>query len=127
QPRSYEWEAEGPPTTNPEFAASAVGKLMASVGTGLGRDGESIRKMHRAILEWDHRPRYADLQALTVPALFMVGANEPQKTLELTTEWYQQVPGAELVVLRDCYHAAHRENATVWNAALQSFLSRNGL
>jgi hypothetical protein len=32
-----------------------------------------------------------------------------------------------MVVLRDCYHAAHRENATVWNAAVQSFLRRHGL
>ncbi len=127
QPRSYEWEAEGPPTTNPAFAASPVGRLMASVGTGLGRDEESIRKMHRAILGWNHRPRYADLHQLRVPTLFIAGANEPQKTLELMHEWSQQVPEAELVILRDCYHAAHRENAPLWNAAVQSFLTRRGL
>ena len=125
QPRSFEWEAEGPPTTNPAFAASLIGRLMASVGTGLGRDQESIRKMHRALLAWDQRPRYADLHKLQVPTLFLVGANEPQKTIELSLEWQQQVRGAELVVLRDCYHAAHRENALVWNAAVQSFLDRH--
>ncbi|MBV9327392.1 MAG: alpha/beta hydrolase [Chloroflexi bacterium] len=127
QPRSYAWEVEGPPTTNPLFAASPIGRLMASVGTGLGRDAESIRKMHRALLNWDQRPRYADLHALRVPALFIAGANEPQKTLELMMEWHAQVPNAELVILRDCYHAAHRENAPLWNAAVQSFLSRNRL
>ena len=127
QPRSYAWEVEGPPTTNPLFAASPIGRLMASVGTGLGRDAESIRKMHRALLNWDQRPRYADLHALRVPALFIAGANEPQKTLELMMEWHAQVPNAELVFLRDCYHAAHRENAPLWNAAVQSFLSRNRL
>jgi 3-oxoadipate enol-lactonase len=127
QPRSYAWEAEGPPTTNPVFAASPIGKLMASVGTGLGRDAEGIRKMHRALLAWDQRPRYSELQRLRVPALFMVGANEPQKTLELTMEWHQQVPGSEMVVLRDCYHAAHRENAAMWNAAVLDFLRRHGL
>lgn len=127
QPRSFEWEQSGPPTTNPEFAASPIGKLMVSVGTGLGRDEESIRKMHRAILNWDQRPRYADLHNLRVPTLFMAGANEPQKTIELTVEWHQQVPDSELVILRDCYHAAHRENAPVWNAAVQSFLTRHGL
>ena len=42
-------------------------KLMASVGTGLGRDAESVRKMHRALLAWDQRPRYPELQALQVP------------------------------------------------------------
>ncbi len=127
QPRSFAWEASGPPTTNPEFAASPIGKLMASVGTGLGRDTESILKMHRALLRWDQRPRYADLHRLRVPALFIAGANEPQKTLELMLEWHQQVPDSELVILRDCYHAAHRENAPAWNAAVQSFLSRHGL
>ena len=62
-----------------------------------------------------------------VPALFICGANEPQKTIELMYEWHQQVPGAELVVLRDSYHAAHRENALAWNATVQSFLDRHNL
>lgn len=127
QPRSYAWEDDGPPTTNPAFAASSIGKLMASVGTGLGRDADSVRKMHRALLAWDQRPRYPELRALRVPALFIVGANEPQKTLELMCEWQQQVPGSELVILRDSYHAAHRENALTWNAAVRSFLQRHEL
>jgi pimeloyl-ACP methyl ester carboxylesterase len=42
-------------------------------------------------------------------------------------EWHQQVPDAELVILRECHHAAHRENAPAWNAAVQSFLLRHGL
>ena len=107
--------------------SSPTGKLMSSVGTGLGRDAESVRKMHRALLEWDQRPRYPELNRLNVPALFVAGANEPQKTLELIHEWQQQVPRSELVILRDCYHAAHRENAPAWNAAVQSFLSRHSL
>ena len=127
QPRSYDWEPEGPPTTNPVFAASPIGKLMASVGTGLGRDAESVRKMHRALLQWDQRPGYPELHALRVPALFIAGANEPQRTLELIVEWQQQVPDSELAILRDCYHAAHRENAPLWNAAVQSFLARHEL
>jgi pimeloyl-ACP methyl ester carboxylesterase len=127
QPRSYEWESDGPPTTNPSFALSPIGKLMASVGTGLGRDAEAVRQMHRAILGWDMRPRYDDLHAVRVPVLFTVGANEPQKTIELITEWHAQVPDAELVILRDCYHAAHRENAPAWNAAVQSWLDRHNL
>ena len=127
QPRSYAWESSGPPTSNPSFAASPIGQLMASVGTGLGRDAASIRKMYRALLDWDQRPRCGKLNRLQVPALFMAGSNEPQKTLELIMEWSQQVPGAELVILRDCYHAAHRENAPVWNAAVQEWLVRHNL
>jgi len=127
QPRSYAWEDSGPPTTNPEFAASPIGRLMASVGTGLGRDAESIRKMYRALLSWDQRARYEDLHNLRVPMLFIAGANEPQKTLELISEWRQQVPESELVILSDCFHAAHRENAPAWNTAVRSFLTRHNL
>jgi pimeloyl-ACP methyl ester carboxylesterase len=126
QPRSYAWEDDGPPTTNPDFAASPIGQLMASVGTGLGYDPESVRKMYRAILGWDQRPRYAELNAIQVPLLFIAGAHEPQKTLELIYEWHTQAPASELVILRDCYHAAHRENAPAWNAAVQAFLQRSG-
>lgn len=90
----------------------------------MGRDPERVRKMHRALLGWDQRPRYTDLQALRVPALFIVGANEPQKTIELTCEWQRHVPDSELVSLRDSYHAAHRENALAWNTVVQSFLQR---
>ena len=100
---------------------------MASVGTGLGRDAESIRKMYRALLNWDQRPRYEDLHNLRVPMLFIAGANEPQKTLELIIEWRQQVPESELVILSDSFHAAHRENAPAWNAAVRSFLTRHNL
>ncbi|MGH2585045.1 MAG: alpha/beta fold hydrolase [Dehalococcoidia bacterium] len=127
QPRSYPWEESGPPTTNPAFAQSEIARLVASVGTGVGRNVESVLKMHEAIRGWDQRPRYEDLHALRVPALVIVGANEPQKTIELAYEWHQQIPGAEFVILRDTYHAAPRENPLVWNRTVHDFLRRNGL
>jgi pimeloyl-ACP methyl ester carboxylesterase len=127
QPRSYDWEPRGPPTTNPAFAASPMGQLIASVGTGLGRDRDSVLKMHAALLEWDQRPRYVELRALRMPSLVLVGANEPQKTIELAYEWHQQLRGSEFVVLRDTYHAAPRENALVWNQTVHAFLERHSL
>jgi pimeloyl-ACP methyl ester carboxylesterase len=127
QPRSYDWEPIGPPTTNPAFAASPMGQLLASVGTGMGRDPQSVLNMLGAMLTWDQRPRYADLEKLQVPCLVIVGANEPQKTLELACEWHQHISGSEFVVLRDTYHAAPRENALVWNQTVQAFLERHGL
>jgi 3-oxoadipate enol-lactonase len=127
QPRSYEWEPIGPPTTSPQFAASPMGQLLASVGTGMGKDQQSVRNMLEAMLDWDQRPRYSELRQLKVPALVMVGANEPQKTIELAYEWQQQFGKSEFVVLRDTYHAAPRENALVWNQTVQAFLDRHGL
>jgi pimeloyl-ACP methyl ester carboxylesterase len=127
QPRSYEWEPIGPPTTSPAFAASPTGQLLAAIGTGMGRDQQAIRNMLEAMLGWDQRPRYAELRQLQVPSLVIVGANEPQKTLEGAYEWHQQMAGSEFVVLRDCYHAAHRENALLWNQTVHGFLERHGL
>jgi len=127
QPRSYEWEPIGPPTTNPAFEASPMGQLLASASTGLGANPEAICKMYAALLEWDQRPRYPELRALQVPSLIMVGANEPQKTLELAYEWHQQFNRSDFVVLRDTYHAAPRENALGWNQAVHAFLKRHDL
>jgi 3-oxoadipate enol-lactonase len=128
QPRSYEWEPVGPPTTNPAFADSPMGKLLASApGKGLGTNRANVLKMHEAMLGWDQRPRYAELEALTVPSLVMIGANEPQKTLELAYEWHQHMAGSDFVVLRDTYHAAPRENALLWNQTVLAFLERHGL
>jgi pimeloyl-ACP methyl ester carboxylesterase len=127
QPRSFEWEQAGPPTTDPAFAASDIGRLMASIGTGMGRDSASLIKMLRAIRGWDQRPRYADLARVSVPALVIVGSREPQKTIELAHEWHQQIPRSEFIVLRDAHHAAHRERGYAWNAAVQGFLDRHGL
>ena len=83
--------------------------------------------MHAALLGWDQRPRYAELAALRMPSLVLVGANEPQKTIELAYEWHQQLHGSEFVVLRDTHHAAPRENALVWNETVHGFLERHGL
>jgi len=127
QPRSYDWEDIGPPTTNPAFAASPTGQLSASVGTGMGRDKQAVLNVLEAMLGWDQRPRYPELRALKVPSLVIVGANEPQKTIELSYEWHQQMAGSEFVVLRDTYHAAPRENALVWNQTVRAFLERHGL
>ena len=127
QPRSYDWEPIGPPTTNPAFAASPTGQLLASVGTGMGKDKQAVRNMLQAMLTWDQRPRYPELRQIGVPALVLVGANEPQKTIELAYEWHQQINNSEFVVLRDTYHAAPRENALVWNQTVQAFLDRHGL
>jgi pimeloyl-ACP methyl ester carboxylesterase len=127
QPRSYEWEEAGLPTTNPAFAQSDIGRLMASVGTGLGRNTEAVLKMHEAIRAWDQQPRYQELNALQVPALVLVGANEPQKTIELAYEWHCQIPSSEFVILRDTFHAAPRENPLAWNRAVHQFLNRHGL
>ena len=127
QPRSSADEKEGPPTTDPAFAASAWGQMVAGTGTGLGRTPEERARAIAVLRDWDQRPRRGELAKTRVPALVIVGDKEPRTTIEGSREWASWIPGAEFIVLPGVHHAAPREAAPAWNAAVQDFLDRNGL
>jgi pimeloyl-ACP methyl ester carboxylesterase len=118
---------EGPPTTDPAFAASPLGRMIATTGTGLGRTREDVARAIAVLREWDQRPRKADLAKIRVPTLVIVGEREPRSTIEGSREWASWIPGAEFLVLPGAHHAAPREAAPAWNAAVQGFLDRHGL
>jgi pimeloyl-ACP methyl ester carboxylesterase len=127
QPRSSRDEAAGPPTTDPAFAASEVGRLLASLGTGIGRTPNEAANVLEAFRSWDQRPRYAELARLDVPALVIVGEREPRTTIELAREWHSHIAGSEFVILPGAHHAAHREAPLAWNRAVDEFLARHRL
>ena len=127
QPRSYEWEAEGPPTAVPGFADTPSGRYLRTLEGGVGKDRRSAIEGLRVLLNWDLRPRYGELNALQVPALVIVGGNEPQKTIEGSYEWHQQLGNSEFVILPNTHHGAARENPIGWNEAVHGFLRRHGL
>jgi 3-oxoadipate enol-lactonase len=116
-----------PPTTDPTFAASPLGRMIASTGTGLGRTPEDIARAIAVLRDWDQRPRRADLARIKVPTLLIVGEREPRSTIEGSREWASWIPGAEFLILPGAHHAAPREAAPAWNAAVQGFLDRHGL
>jgi len=127
QPRSSSDETEGPPTTDPAFASSPWGQMMAATGTGLGRTPQDRATAIAVLRDWDQRPRRHELAKIDVPTLVIVGEKEPRTTVEGSREWASWIPGAEFVILRGAHHAAPREAAPAWNAAVQSFLDRHGL
>ncbi len=127
QPRSQDDETEGPPTTDPAFAASAIGRMVASTGTGLGRTPADIARAIAVLRDWDQRPRRAELARLAVPTQVIVGEREPRLTIEGAREWASWIPGAEFTILPGAHHAAPREAAPAWNAAVLGFLERSGL
>lgn len=126
QPRSFEWEEEGPPTIVEGFETTQVGRFLATLERGLGSK-DAVIKMLRALADWDQRPRYAELQRLDVPALVIVGGNEPQKTIELSYEWYKQFKRSEYIILPNTHHSAAVENPIGWNSAVHGFLKRHEL
>ena len=126
QPADVEGGLE-PPTTDPAFAASPLGRMIATTGTGLGRTPEDIARAIAVLRDWDQRPRRPDLARIKVPTLVIAGEREPRATIEGSREWASWIPGAEFVVLPGAHHAAPREAAPAWNAAVQGFLDRHGL
>jgi pimeloyl-ACP methyl ester carboxylesterase len=127
QPRSSADEKEGPPTTDPSFAASPWGQMMATTGTGIGRTPDERATAIAVLRNWDQRPRMADLAKIDVPTLVIVGEREPRTTIDGSRTWASWIPGAEFVVLPGAHHAAPREAAPAWNAAVQRFLDAHGL
>ena len=51
-----------------------------------------------------------------MPALVIVGGNEPQKTIEYSHEWRQQFKRGDFVILPNTHHNAGNENPIGWNA-----------
>ena len=127
QPRSTPGEKEGPPTTDPGFAASPWGRMIAATGMGLGRTPDERARAIAVLRGWDQRPRKADLAKVDVPTLVIVGDREPRSTIDGSREWASWIPAAEFAILPGAHHAAPREAAPAWNAAVQEFLTRNGL
>lgn len=126
QPRSYEWEEEGPPTSAAGFEDTDVGRYLATLDRSLGTT-ESLPKMLNVLADWDQRPRYPEARKLDVPALVIVGGNEPQKTIEYAYEWSLQFKRGEYVILPNTHHNAGNENPIGWNRAVHTFLQRNGV
>ncbi|HET8630458.1 MAG TPA: alpha/beta hydrolase [Thermomicrobiales bacterium] len=127
QPRSFDWEPEGPPTSNPALAGTLLREYAQTLTAGGVGDASAASRMMRALRDWDLRPRYPELRRLGLPALVIVGGREPQKTIELAYEWHQQLAGGEFAILPTAYHAAAREEPVAWNAAVHGFLRRHGL
>lgn len=127
QPRSYPWEAAGPPTSNPAFRDTPAAVYAGTLNAAGAGTPEAAIKMLRSLGNWDIRPRYPELHRLTISTLVIVGGHEPQKTIELSYEWRQQIPGSEFAVLPDAYHGAAREEPVAWNARVHDFLKRHSL
>ena len=125
QPRSYDWEDVGPATTIEGFESTPAGQYLATLDNSFG-DQRALLNMLNVLVDWDQRPRFAELAALDAPALVIVGGNEPQKTVELSLEWSRQFKRSDFVILPNTHHNAGIEHPIGWNGSVHAFLQRNG-
>src|SRR5207247_6213580 len=103
----------------------AWGAMSAAPGTGSGRTPEQRATAIAVLRDWDQRTRRSDLAKSDVPTLVIVGETEPRTTIDGSREWAAWIPGAEFVILPGAHHAAPREAAPAWNAAVQEFLDKD--
>lgn len=127
QPKSFEWQREGPPTQRPGFEDSEYGRFLATLKGSLGKDASASIRALQAIREWDCRPRADELAEFDVPTLVLVGGNESQKTVTMSYEWHKMINGSEFVILPNAHHGAAREDPIAWNETVHGFLRRHGL
>ncbi len=66
----------------------------------------------------------ADLPELAVPALIMVGENDPGTPVESARQIHENLGGSELTVLPQAYHLSNIEAADAFNKRLLKFLAR---
>jgi 3-oxoadipate enol-lactonase len=67
------------------------------------------------------------LPALTIPALIMVGADDPGTPPAFSERIAAAIPDAELVIIPDARHIANMQQPGIFNAALIEFYRRNGV
>ena len=128
QPRSYEWETEGPPGSDPRLADSELRAFEATLASAIGNDRESIIKMVVAIRDGAvPESRYEELRHLQVPTLIAISGHDPRKTVEHSYELHQLLPNCEWILFPDSYHTVKFDDPVLWNATVHAFLKRHEL
>lgn len=89
------------------------------MGVAVGPEG-FIRQEIAITGRIDSRPHLA---AITVPTLVLVGDQDPLTPPKLSQEIAQGIPGARLVIIPDCGHAATMEQPEAVSAALVDWLA----
>lgn len=128
QPRSSEWEPEGPPSSDPALAGSEGSAFARTLAAGMGRDREAMLNVLGAFRGWGvPEERYAEMGAFTFPSLVMVGGHDSQKTIEYAYELHRLLARSEFALEPDAYHQWQRERPISWNSRVHGFLKRHDL
>jgi len=72
----------------------------------------------------DNLASTADVERLTCPALFLVGAEDPIVPAQVMRELSARLPGSEVLVIEQAAHSAYFEKAAEFNDRVRDFLKR---
>jgi 3-oxoadipate enol-lactonase len=84
----------------------------------------TYRKAVRMLTSFDRR---ADLPKIAVPTLLVAGTDDRTAPPSIMERMAAKIPGAEYVLLEGCGHLGPMDQPEAFNAALERFLSKNGL
>lgn len=105
---------------------AALGGGSAERATAKHRSAKGLAMAARHLLT-QHTPRVIEsLPDIAVPTLVIVGA-EDKPFLAATDYMARKIPGAEKVVIPNAGHAVNIDQPEAFNAAVDDFLTRNGL
>lgn len=114
EPTLARWFTEAYLRNHPEVMATFAAAIAATPLAGYAGCGRAI-----ATIDLTER-----LRALAVPALVIVGEQDPGTPVAMAREIAGAIPGAELVVLPSAAHLSNVEQAERFNGALLAFLAR---
>jgi 3-oxoadipate enol-lactonase len=85
---------------------------------------DTYRKAVRMLTSFDRRP---ELPKIAVPTLLIAGTDDRTAPPSIMERMAAKIPNAEYVLLDGCGHLGPMDQPAEFNAALEQFLSKNGL
>jgi pimeloyl-ACP methyl ester carboxylesterase len=85
---------------------------------------ETYRKAVHLLTTFDRRKELADIR---VPTLLIAGSEDKTAPPSVMEKMAGKIPGAQYVLLQGCGHLGPMDRPAAFNAALLSFLQKNGL
>jgi pimeloyl-ACP methyl ester carboxylesterase len=103
---------------HPDHRGEAFRKIVDAMADDVGTEG-FIRQQRAIMSRPDSRPM---LPGIKCPALVLVGDSDAATPPDLSKEMADAIPGAKLVIVKDCGHLSTIEQPAAVNAAMAEWL-----
>jgi pimeloyl-ACP methyl ester carboxylesterase len=103
---------------HPDHRGEAFRRIVAAMAEDVGVDG-FVRQQRAIMGRPDSRPTLAGIKC---PTLVLVGDSDAATPPELSKEMADGIPGAKLVIVKDCGHLSTIEQPAAVNSAMTAWL-----